>query len=116
MSQEKDCIGLNCPKELLNKTGLHNTMMFGIRGRGDHKLKWSDIQLLEDETGSEHLEFTERDTKTRTGEFEITHHWAFRPKQYSTLDDPSNCPVAAYTNKAFKDHRPASTMTLDSPF
>lgn len=91
-------------------------MMFGIRGRGDHKLKWSDIQLLEDETGSEHLKFTERDTKTRTGEFEITHHWAFRPKQYSTLDDPSNCPVAAYTNKAFTDHRPASTMTLDSPF
>lgn len=30
--QEKDCIGLNCPKELLNKTGLQNTMMFGIRG------------------------------------------------------------------------------------
>lgn len=61
--QEKDCIGLNCPKELLNKTGLQNTMMFGIRGGGGHKLKWSDSQLLEDETDSEHLEFTERDTK-----------------------------------------------------
>lgn len=63
--QEKDCIGLNCPKELLNKTGLQNTMMFGIRGGGGHKLKWSDIQLLEDETDSEHLKFTERETKNQ---------------------------------------------------
>lgn len=76
-------------------------MMFGIRGGTEnHKLKWSDIQLLEDETGREYLEFTERDTKTGTGE--ITHLRASRPKQYSTPDDPSNCLVAAY--KAFRDH------------
>lgn len=46
----------------------------------------------------------------------ICQVWVFRPKQYSTLDDPSKCPVAAYTSQAFRDHRPASTMTLDSPF
>lgn len=104
------------PKGIAKQNGTAQYHDVWNKREGDHKLKWSDIQLLEDETGSEHLKFTERDTKTRTGEFEITHHWAFRPKQYSTLDDPSNCPVAAYTNKAFKDHRPASTMTLDSPF
>lgn len=41
-------------------------MMFGIRGGGGgHKLIWSDSQLLEDETDSEHLEFTVRDTKNQ---------------------------------------------------
>lgn len=65
-------------------------MMFGIRwGSENHKLKWSDIQLLEYETGREYLEFTDSDTKTRTGE--ITHLRAFQPKQYSTPDDRSNC-------------------------
>lgn len=41
-------------------------MLFGIReGSENHKLKWYDIQLLEDETGREYFEFTERDTKSR---------------------------------------------------
>lgn len=39
---------------------------------------------------------------------------ALRPKQYLTPDDPSNCPVAAL--KAFRDQRPASSMTIYSPF
>lgn len=45
--------------------------------------------------------------KNRTGK--ITHLRAFRPKQYSTTDDHLNCSVVAY--KAFRDHRPPSTMT-----
>lgn len=95
---------------MLNLTWLQNTMMFGIRW-GGHELKWSDIQLLEDETGSKHLEFNERDTKTRTGE--ITHP---RTLYYNStrLHDLSNCPVAAF--KVFRDHKPPSTMTPDSPF
>lgn len=33
-------------------------MMFGIsEGTENHKLKWSNIQLLEDQTGREYLKF-----------------------------------------------------------
>ncbi|XP_056000117.1 uncharacterized protein KIAA1958-like [Ostrea edulis] len=112
--KEKGCIGLHSPKALLNKIWLQNTMMFGIRGGTENqKLRWSDIQLKKDENDREYLEYRERETKTRTGELS-THLRAFRPKQFAVPDDPSSCPVATY--KAFRHHRPTSTMSPDSPF
>ena len=101
MLQEKGCIGLDSPKALLNKMWLQNTiMMFRIRGGTEnHKLRWSDIKVLQDENGREYLEFRERETITRTGE--NTYLRVFRPKQYANPEDPMSCPVTAY--KAFKE-------------
>jgi hypothetical protein len=69
--------------------------------------------LKTDENGRQYLEYTERETKTRTGELS-THLRAFLPEQFAVPCDPSRCPVAAY--KACRDRRPESTMTPDSPF
>lgn len=78
--REKQCIGLEDPTQLLNKMWLNNTMLFGLRGGiENHKLRWGDILLKQDERGNEYLEFNERATKSRTGETSGTHQRAIRP-------------------------------------
>ena len=45
-----------------------NTKHFGLRGCDEHRrMKWGDVQLLTDVNGAEYLEYSERQTKTRTG-------------------------------------------------
>ena len=45
-----------------------NTKHFGLRGGDEHhRMKWGDVQLLTDVNGAEYLEYSERQTKTRTG-------------------------------------------------
>ena len=41
---------------------------FGLRGCDEHRrIKLRDVQLLTDANGAEYLEYSERQTKTRTG-------------------------------------------------
>ena len=99
--QDKTCVGLNSPQQLLNKMWLQNTMLFCIRpGAENHSLRWGDIQLHEDENVHEHLEIEceRRDTKSRTDEASDT--LLVRPKQFAHSD----CPVEAY--KAYQRHKP----------
>ena len=43
------------------------TKHFGLRGCDEHRrIKWGDVQLLTDVNGAEYLEYSERQTKTRT--------------------------------------------------
>jgi hypothetical protein len=55
---------------MLNTLWFNNTLHFGMRGGKEHRdLCWGDIQLKKDENGElEYLEYTERQTKARTGE------------------------------------------------
>jgi hypothetical protein len=66
----KGQLGSGSPETMLNTLWFNNTLHFGMKGDKEHKdLCWGDIQLKKDETGElEYLEYTERQTKTRTGE------------------------------------------------
>ncbi len=63
---------------------LQNTVWFllclhmGMRGRDEHyKLRYGDIDVKCSSDGMKYVEFTEWDTKTRTGEWSRTCH--FKP-------------------------------------
>ena len=74
-----------------------NTKHFGLRGCYEHRrMKWGDVQLLTDVDGAEYLEFSERQTKTRTGA-EPRNVRAVKPKAYSFANgSPDRDPVFVY--------------------
>jgi len=60
-------LGDHIPQAIINTLWLNNTIHFGLRGVDEHrKLQWGDI-VLHEENGDAYIEFNERDTKTRTG-------------------------------------------------
>lgn len=62
---------------------LNSTLHFGLRGRQEHiHMLWGDMELKEDESGTEYVEFHERATKTRQGSTRDVR--SFAPKMYST--------------------------------
>ena len=47
---------------------LFNSVHFGLRGCKEHRqMTWGDVQLHMEADGTEYLEYSERQTKTRTG-------------------------------------------------
>ena len=72
---------------------------------------WGDIKCGEDEHGK-YLEFTERATKTRTGENDNVRTHA--PKAYANEDQPDRCPVYLYNEYA--KHRPIEMCDDECPF
>ncbi len=89
------------------------TMHMGMRGRDEHyKLLYGDFEVRSTTDGAQYVEFTERDTKTRTGE--LSHTRAFKPKMWSTPHNLERCPVRLFTKYLSK--RPPEVCTPDSPF
>ena len=87
------------------------TKLLGIRGsHADRQLQWGDPKLREDEN-SEFLEFTECETKTRTGNSDPR---PFAPKMFPNLAEPSKCPVRMY--KLYRANRLQNMSHEDSPF
>ena len=74
------------------------------------QLQWGDLKLREDENTA-FLEFTERETKTRTGNSDPR---PFAPKMFANLAEPSKCPVKMY--KIDRANRPQNMSHEDSPF
>ena len=65
---DKQLLGISNAEALLNTMWFKNTKHFGLRGCDEHcRMKWGDVQLLTDANGAEYLEYSERQTKTRTG-------------------------------------------------
>ena len=63
----KQLLGISNAQAFLNTMWFMNTKHFGLRGCDEHRrMKWGDVQLLTDVNGAEHLEYSERQTKTRT--------------------------------------------------
>ena len=63
----KELLGLSSPESLLNTLWLNNTQHFGLRGCQEHRnMRWGDVQLQTSADGTDFLEYTERQTKTRT--------------------------------------------------
>ncbi|XP_070571326.1 uncharacterized protein KIAA1958-like [Ptychodera flava] len=93
---ESGQLGGHNAKSLLNTIWYYNTEFFGLRGRDEHyKMKWVDVELKKNTEGREYLEYTERDTKTRSGQ--VNNQRPFKPVMFAT-DDPSQCPVNMYKN------------------
>ena len=92
-----------------------NTKHFGLRGCDEHRrMKWGDVQLLTDVNGDEYLEFSERQTKTRTGA-EPRNVRPVKPKAYSFGNgSPDRDPAFVY--KVYSEKRPSSMTDSNSPF
>jgi hypothetical protein len=74
-------------------------------------MRWGDVKLLKDPEGTEYLQYTERQTKTRTG-IDPKNVRKVKTKMFSTLTERN--PVAAY--KKYSEMRPLSMNTPESPF
>ena len=112
----KGQLGSETPEAMLNTLWFNNTTHFGMRGGKEHRdLCWGDIQLKEDISDGEaiqYLEYTERQTKTRTGENPRDIR-PVKPRMYEN-ENKERCPVQLY--KAFAQRRPEDCNNADCPF
>ena len=106
-------LGEDSPESLQNTVWYLLTLHMGMRGRDEHyKLKYGDFQEKTTTDGSSYIEFSERDTKTRTGE--SCDSRPFKPKMWSTPNNPRRCPVHIF--KKYLSMRPAEMCKPDAPF
>ena len=112
---EKNLLGISNAEALLNTLWFMNCIQFGLRGCDEHRqMKWGDVQLLTDVNGKEYLEYSERQTKTRTGA-EPRNIRAVKPKAFSiTHGSPERNPVFVY--KVYSEKRPSTMQDSDAPF
>ncbi len=65
---EKNLLGISNAEALLNTLWLFNSVHFGLRGCEEHRqMTWGDVELHMEADGTEYLEYSERQTKFRTG-------------------------------------------------
>ncbi|XP_070576859.1 uncharacterized protein KIAA1958-like [Ptychodera flava] len=112
LMREKKILGNYNPESVLYTVWWNNTKLLGFRACDENrKLCWGDILLKTTTAGREYLEFSERDNKTRSGQYGNVRPYA--PKMFA-VEDKSICPVETY--KIYKDHRPDDMCELHSPF
>ena len=111
---EKGQLGSSTPDCILQTLWFCNTVHFGLRSCQEHRdMCWGDVILKSDENGHEFLEYTERQTKTRTGANPKDNR-ALKPKLWANINKPERCPVNIY--KIYAQRRPAGYSEPDSPF
>ena len=94
---DKELLGTSTPEalSLLNTIWFNNTIHFGLRGCKEHRnMCWGDVQLHQSTNGEEFLEYSERQTKTQTGENPQDVRQT-KPKMFSVPGSEKD-PVAAY--------------------
>ena len=93
----KQLLGISNAEALLNTLWFMNNKHFGLRGCDEHRrMKWGDVQLLTDVNGAQYLEYSERQTKTRTGA-EPRNVRAVKPNAFSFANgSPDRDPVFVY--------------------
>ena len=110
---DKELLGTSTPEALLNTIWFNNTIHFGLRGCKEHRnMCWGDVQLRQTTNGEEFLEYSERQTKTRTGENSRDVR-QIQPKMFSVPGSEKD-PVAAYQLYAKK--RRTEMNDSDAPF
>ena len=97
---EKNLLGISNAEALLNTVWLFNSVHFGLRGCKEHRqMTWGDVELHMQADGTEYLEYSERQTKTRTGA-EPRNVRAVKPKAFAAPNGPpERDPVAVYKLK-----------------
>ena len=77
-------------------------------------MTWGDVQLHMEADVTEYLEYSERQTKTRTGA-EPRNVRAVKPKALAAANGPpERDPVAVY--KIYSEKRPDEMNKLDAPY
>lgn len=108
-------ISIDDPTSLQNGLFMYIVQCLGFRGRNEgRQLMWGDLMHVSTENGEEFLEFNERLSKTRTGEFSTSSTRKFAPKMFKNTSNPDRCPIMLY--KEFESRRPSDMLTPDSPF
>ena len=65
---EKHLLGISNAEASPNTVWLFNSVHFGLRGCEEHRqMTWGDVQLHMEADGTEYLEYSGRQAKTRTG-------------------------------------------------
>ena len=76
---------------------LFNSVHFGLRGCEEHRqMTWGDVQLHMEADRCEYLEYSERQTKTRTGA-EPRNVRAVKPKAFAVPNGPPERDPVAVT-------------------
>ena len=84
-----------------------------MRGCREHRdMSWGDVKLLTSNNGTEYLQYTERQTKTRTGS-DPRNIRSTPPTMWSTPESERD-PVTTY--KLYKEKRPTNMMNSEDPF
>ena len=110
---DRGLLGKSTPEALLNTVWFNNTVYFGLRGCKEHRdTCWSDVQLRQTTNGEEFLEYTERQTKTRTGENPRDVR-QIKPKMFSVQGSERD-PVTVY--KFYAEKRPSEMNDNNAPF
>ena len=108
---ENNLLGISNTEALLNTVWLCNSEHFGLRGCEEHRqVTWGDVQLHMEADGTEYLEYSERQTKTKTGA-EPRNVRAVKPKAFAAPNGPpERDPVAVY--KIYSEKRPDAPYYL----
>ena len=107
-------MGGGTPDSILQTLCFYTRVHVGLQGCAEHReMCWGDIVLKSDENGHGFLEFTERQTKTRTDE-DIRNVRAIKPKLWANIDNPGKCPSNVY--KKYAEKRPYNYSNPDHPF
>ena len=112
---EKNLLGISNAEALLNTVWLFNSVHFGLRGCEEQRqMTWGDMQLYMEADGTEYLEYSQRQTKTRTGA-EPRNVRAVKTKAFAAPNGPpGRDPVAVY--KIYSKKRPDAMNKPDAPY
>ena len=89
---ENNLLGSSTAEALLNTVWFNNTIHFGLRGCKEHReMCWGDVNLCQTSTGQEYFEFSERETKTFSGN-EARNVRAIAPKMFAVPNN-EKCPL-----------------------
>ena len=112
---QQNQLGILNAEALLNTLWLFNSLHFGLRGCDEHRqMSWGDIKLMAAADGTEHLEYSERQTKRRTGA-EPRNIRSVKPKAFALPNSSRDRdPVVVY--KTYREKRPDSMNRPEAPF
>ena len=112
---EKNLLGISNAEALLNTVWLFNSVHFGLRSCEEHRqMTWGDMQLHMEADGTEYLEYSEGQTKTRAGA-EPRNVRAVKTKAFAAPNGPpERDPVAVY--KIYSKNRPDAMNKPDASY
>ena len=111
---ESGVFTLTTPLGLLRILFFYMSMNFGMRSGQEHRdLQWGDISLQRDHNDDEFLTYTERRTKTRSGENPKDRRKCV-PQLWAQPHLEDKDPVAVY--KKYAEKRPEAAKDEGSPF
>lgn len=107
-------LGVATPDSILQTLWLYTTVHFGLRSCKEHRdMCWGDVVLKRDDNGREYLQFSERQTKTRSGENPRDVR-VVKPKLWANETNTDRCPIVVY--KKYAEKRPTGYSAPEHPF